>query len=347
MTYNTNKCKVTLIKGQFGSTNDLTIVNAARVSFDKESKFDEFGNLSQGDQKLLNYLASHNHWTPFSHVREIFAFKEEYFDMDWFIQSVDQEHMAGMVMAKGTYESEPGNIEEVWFIKQSLYGWKKLLDLNKEHYIFNIVEEAYLRNTLSKLYPGATTALEMFSNTSVERGQYTPHHIVGMPLSVVLFDEHKRDYFYDVTLREEVPIFVARQRFKHMIGFTYNEVSRRYVDNTPGFFIPDTLRGRAENKKQGSTDDECLNHDEALQRIKDSIYYTSDHYEDLVNKDGDYKVCPEQARSILTQAMMTSYYVTGNLVAWKRMVQQRLDPHAQKEIQDYALLVQEILNQSL
>lgn len=43
--------------------SDLSPVNAARVSFNKRKMtFDE------ADAKLLNYLASHNHWTPFGHA---------------------------------------------------------------------------------------------------------------------------------------------------------------------------------------------------------------------------------------------------------------------------------------
>lgn len=56
--------------------SDLTVVNSARVSFSKESDWDdeprwnEFGGprkLSERDQKLIKYLAKHNHWTPFAH----------------------------------------------------------------------------------------------------------------------------------------------------------------------------------------------------------------------------------------------------------------------------------------
>lgn len=43
---------------------DLTIVNAARVSFDKHSS--EFGS---GDDRLLAYLAEHDHWSPFAHAQ--------------------------------------------------------------------------------------------------------------------------------------------------------------------------------------------------------------------------------------------------------------------------------------
>ena len=63
--------KVTLID-HMGS--DLSVVNAARVSFAKTSEWDSIpeagevvGYLKQGDEKLINYLAKHGHWTPFGH----------------------------------------------------------------------------------------------------------------------------------------------------------------------------------------------------------------------------------------------------------------------------------------
>ncbi len=52
---------------------DLTVVNAARVSFDKESDWEVdwndglVGKVSEKDRKLIQYLAKHKHWTPFSH----------------------------------------------------------------------------------------------------------------------------------------------------------------------------------------------------------------------------------------------------------------------------------------
>ena len=42
--------------------SDLTVVNAARVSMDKHHE--EF---TEGDERLIRYLASHEHWTPFAH----------------------------------------------------------------------------------------------------------------------------------------------------------------------------------------------------------------------------------------------------------------------------------------
>ena len=42
--------------------SDLTVANAARVSFNKETK-----DFTDKDEKLIAYLAKHNHWTPFAH----------------------------------------------------------------------------------------------------------------------------------------------------------------------------------------------------------------------------------------------------------------------------------------
>ena len=55
--------------------SDLSVVNAARVSFSKTSEWESIpeagpveGFLSSQDEKLINYLAKHNHWSPFGHA---------------------------------------------------------------------------------------------------------------------------------------------------------------------------------------------------------------------------------------------------------------------------------------
>ncbi len=206
--------------------HDIRVVDAARVSFKKMSDWeyihDETGevigkDVYESDQKLIRYLATHNHWTPFSHVQ--------------------------------------------------------------------------------------------------------------------------------ITLREKVPIFVARQRFKHMVGFTYNEVSRRYVDDAPEFFMPDQWRKRATNAKQGSSDEVVtaledwnpIKIDEAYQELID---FASRLYETMI----DNGVAPEQARIVLPQSMYTEYYVTGSLAAWARAYKLRIDAHAQKEIRQLAVRWDELLH---
>ena len=193
--------------------NDLTVVNSARVSFNKESswEYDEPGKgvtpiMRDDDKKLIKYLATHNHWTPFSHPQ--------------------------------------------------------------------------------------------------------------------------------ITIREKVPIFVARQRFKHMVGFTYNEVSRRYVDDTPEFYYPGAFEWRSRPEKsikQGSGDGHDMS--PACDRAHINLCKQAKMLYEQMIADG---IAPEQARMVLPQSMYTEYYVTGSLAAWARAYKQRIDAHAQAEIQDLA-----------
>lgn len=207
--------------------SDLTVVNSARVSFSKVSSFQENGLLSSTDSKLINYLAKHKHFTPFTHPQ--------------------------------------------------------------------------------------------------------------------------------ITLRETVPIFVARQRFKHVVGFTYNEISRRYVSDTPSLYIPEHFRKAATNVKQGSSKEiiETLSivkwvrdKSKNLSKTNNVLEIYKSHvldaiylYEQMI-ADG---VCPEQARMVLPQSMMTSYYVTGSLAAFARLYNQRSDSHAQQEVQELAKQIDAII----
>ena len=203
--------------------DDLTVVNAARVSFDKESDLEivEEGDwpdkpptlgLGQRDKKLINYLAKHGHWTPFSHPQ--------------------------------------------------------------------------------------------------------------------------------IQLRYTVPIFVARQEFKHIVGFTRNEVSRRYVDDDPEFFIPEVWRSRPEGSvKQGSGGVDWAKQEDIQEDYGAFLGAALDLYQYMI-QDG---IAPEQARMVLPQSMYTSYYITGSLAAFARMYKQRSDNHAQKEIQDLAEMVKDVV----
>jgi thymidylate synthase (FAD) len=181
--------------------NDLTVVNAARVSFQKEST--EF---TGKDEKLIQYLAKHKHWTPFAHPQ--------------------------------------------------------------------------------------------------------------------------------ITLRIKAPIFIRTQLFKHKVGFTENEVSRRYVSDSPVVYRPRWRGKPTGGAKQGSED---------FMPIDDAYNTVNRHYEMCVRdalrtyeellKRG---VAPEQARSVLPQGTYTEWWWTGSLSAFARVYAQRSDSHAQWECQEYA-----------
>lgn len=197
--------------------SDLDVVNAARVSFHKESELDADNTLAERDVKLINYLAKNKHWSPFAHC--------------------------------------------------------------------------YMQ------------------------------------------------------FRITAPIFVARQLVKHQVGLTWNEVSRRYVDDKPQYFKPDAWRLRPEDGiKQGSSE-QTIETDSVLvgyYRVRDdnpedpTEWVTS--YADYLDMCTDYYdrllangVAPEMARMVLPQSMLTQWWWSGSLYAWARVCRERLNPHAQKE----------------
>ena len=168
---------------------DLSVVNAARVSFAKES--DE---LSDKDEKLIKYLAKHNHWSPFGHA--------------------------------------------------------------------------------------------------------------------------------SLQFRIKAPIFVARQLVKHQVGLVWNEVSRRYVDYEPEFYIPDVWRKKPEGSiKQGSSE-ETVEYD-----IAGTIEYTKQTYKNLLREG----IAPEMARMVLPQNMYTEWYWSGTLYAFARVCELRCKDDSQRE----------------
>ena len=205
---------------------DLTVCNAARVSFDKHHDL-----LTSGDEKLIGYLAKHDHWTPFSHCT--------------------------------------------------------------------------------------------------------------------------------ATFRIKAPIFVARQLFKHKVGLTENEISRRYVDSEPEFYMPEVWRGKADDKKQGSSDTKVYNTDGDIGwGIEEEDIYKKNHRRGfktigvthqvsllyqraykLYTQMLKHGVAPEQARMVLPQGMFTEWFWTGSMSAWARICKLRISDDAQAESKGIAKMI--------
>ena len=119
----------------------------------------------------------------------------------------------------------------------------------------------------------------------------------------------------------KAPVFVARQLVKHKF-LRWNEISRRYVDSEPEFYVPDTYRGRSLDKKQGSAGTVTVS-DNGFNEI------AMTEYEFLL----DVGVCPEQARMVLPQSMMTEWYWSGSLDAFADMCNLRCKSDTQYETQ--------------
>ena len=123
--------------------------------------------------------------------------------------------------------------------------------------------------------------------------------------------------------RIKAPVFVARQLVKHQVGLTWNEVSRRYVDDEPEFYTPvDSMwRTKADNKKQGSSEKTVYYNIQAAYRFAEQCY------KNMLNLD----IAPELARVVLPQSMMTEWFWSGTLYAFARVCNLRCKPDAQFE----------------
>ena len=141
----------------------------------------------------------------------------------------------------------------------------------------------------------------------------------------------------------KAPIFVARQLVKHKF-LRWNEISRRYVDDEPEFYVPDEWRGRAEDKKQGSSGvvevhpqtftvdpEDCTQLGEA----------SKDTYHSLLSQG----VAPEQARMVLPQSTMTEWFWSGSLDAFSDMCDLRLKDDTQEETRAVAQQIDEYMEQ--
>jgi len=124
-----------------------------------------------------------------------------------------------------------------------------------------------------------------------------------------------------VSFHIKAPIFVARQLVKHKF-LRWNEISRRYVDSKPEFYEPDEWRGKSKDKKQGSEGVVQVYMDQSMQWYRQFVAY-----ENLINNG----VCPEQARMVLPQSMMTEWYWSGSLDAFADMCNLRCSGDTQLE----------------
>jgi len=127
----------------------------------------------------------------------------------------------------------------------------------------------------------------------------------------------------------KAPIFVARQLVKHKF-LRWNEISRRYVDSEPEFYEPDEWRGRADDKKQGSSDSAAvfMENGQVISSVATSHKLRSlTLYQNMIHAG----VCPEQARMVLPQSTMTEWYWSGSLDAFMDMCNLRCKLDTQYE----------------
>jgi thymidylate synthase (FAD) len=139
----------------------------------------------------------------------------------------------------------------------------------------------------------------------------------------------------------KAPVFVARQLVKHKF-LRWNEISRRYVDDEPEFYVPDQWRGRSADKKQGS--DGVVELEEFTTKSGHYPYYSSEELcLEVYAKLLEQGVAPEQARMVLPQSTMTEWYWSGSLDAFASVCNLRCKPDTQLETRLVAEQIDEVM----
>ncbi len=140
------------------------------------------------------------------------------------------------------------------------------------------------------------------------------------------------------TFSVHCPLFIRGQWHRHRT-WSYNEISRRYTEIDMEFYTPPALRRQSENNRQASFADPDFQ-DEALRKMIDDHNAKSlALYEDLLAKG----VCREQARGVLPQNMMVTFWGTVDLSNLLHFLELRDSEHAQSEIREYAQAIKKLI----
>jgi thymidylate synthase (FAD) len=164
-------------------------------------------------------------------------------------------------------------------------------------------------------------------------------------ISYLATHEHLSPFYHpQLRFRIKMPIFVAREWYRHTIGFARNEVSRRYVSSEPECWVPleEGLRQKSPSIKQGSIPEKAENSVELQQKMQALVEQSRSLYNELLESN----VAPEIARVILPQSMYTEFIETASLYAYIRLVKLRNCSDAQSEISEYANLINGFLYQN-
>ncbi len=163
-----------------------------------------------------------------------------------------------------------------------------------------------------------------------------------MLLKFLIDEEHFAPLEHEtMTFLVHCPLYVRGQWHRHRTA-SYNEISRRYTEVDMELYTPINYRKQSESNKQASVDNTFIDKNkEAFTAMEKANKQALDTYNHLI----ELGVCREQARGVLPQNMMTTFYCTMNLRNVLHFLKLRMDEHAQWEIRQYAIAMHKILKE--
>ena len=333
--------------------SDLSVVNAARVSFHKQSD-----SLVDKDEKLIAYLAKHNHWTPFGHASLSLRVKAPIF-----VARQLGKHQVGLVwneVSRRYVDEEPE------FYRPD--SWRARADNVKQGSSETEVVSLPLTGSCENCgepvvtYRECEAAVKRFCSTKCQWDSYRSTETGWAIVKAARLKQSaiKRGFEFSLTKDDLLPRPSHCKYLRIELNYSAktvapNSPSVNRIDPTKGY-IPgniEIISNKANIMLSNASEEELDTFIKQYLALKKGVFVQSaptfETYLDRVREAYlrmiEAGVCPEQARMILPQNTMTEWVWTGSLAAWGRVLKLRLDPHTQKETRDVAALILPIVEQ--
>lgn len=168
---------------------------------------------------------------------------------------------------------------------------------------------------------------------------------VGKLINFLYRNKHMSPFEHGgFTFKVDVPLFVAREWHRHR-SMSYNEISGRYTEMQPRFYVPAPERPTVQTGKIGAyqfePDTAASYHARASIEQMSREGWKSYHQ---LKANG---VANEVARMVLPLNLMTQFYATVNPRNLMHFLQLRTDPQALYEIREAAHQTEEIFSEQM
>lgn len=283
------------------SKGDELVADAARASFDRTAD----GYTPEQNARLLNFLAKAEppHWTPFGHVRITIDMPKRWLNHEVILEN--ETLRAGLAIERLSNTD--------CRVTHSVWGWA------------NMVRNNALGDHTQKVTDRLNSLKGLNQTLEVLGLRREPELASGASYS----DD-------DISLRIRCPIVIARQLFKHQVGFVYSEASGRYITYST-INRPWTWKNAPDNKKQGAGEPVGFLRHMAAEAVTSFAYGVSRAAYWFLRRG--LGIAPEQARFVMPLATDTTFVVTASREGWQRLLDHRLDSAAQSEIQYLAYAI--------
>lgn len=357
--------------------SDLSVVNAARCSYNKESN-----DLDEKDEKLIAYLVKNHHDSPLRHASMTFeVYAPLMIARQWWKHVVSSTHVDDQLghnesCLPGWQKIRINNHGKVEYrtVDELMDGYnRKWFGRRTRHQLYSVettttdlgfardvTKQRPVKNRLKEIWYTGDKAVYTFTTAYGDTFSCTANHRVMTPQGYTyasdlrvgdrvmqVIGQHgyvKSRKLTDIEYAGEHPVYdIEMEGSPNFV--TENVVvhnSRRYVTEEPEFYVPE-FRGKPANHKQGSED---VLQDWVKESVKTGLVSHYERSEKLYEEAMDMGVAPEQARLFLpAYGLYVRWRWTASLQAVLNFMTLRLGEGAQHEITQYAVPINEILEE--